>query len=183
MAQRFSDAPRPTSEDLWRALAYAVLLAWGVVYLVYPPPPLPSVLEFTTRLLWMIPTSLGFLLALIGALFRVDIKAELPGLIVMLPGPTFFGVTQLWLIFHPALTNPQDPSSRYALALYAFTPALLIMPRIVSLMNERKRLRRVAQAQAEQLALMTEAERAQPGAGVVFTMSTPVVEKKRGGRH
>lgn len=182
MAQTFESAPRPTTEDLLRALAYAVLTAWGVIYLIFPPPPVPEVLEFNTRLAWMVPTILGFFIAFFGAVFRVDLKMELPGLVFTLPGPIFYGITQLWLVFNPELLAPQDPSTRYAISLYAFVPALLILPRIVGLLKESKRLRRVTKARIEQMSLMTDEELSQPGAGLTFTNSIPT-QGKRGGKH
>ena len=172
---------RPSAEDAARALGYAVWAFWGVLYLIYPPPPVPEVLELSTRLSWMLPTIVGAVFAILGALTRIDIKLELPAIILAIPGPVFYGITQLWLIFHPEIL--QSPAEgRYAISVYAFLPTLLLLPRLLWLLRERKRLRRINAVRLQQISLMTDEERAQPGAGIDFmTLSTPVVEKK--GKH
>ena len=132
---------RPTVEDLLRALAYTALMAWTVLFLVFPPVAYVSEIDFATRATWMGITFLGALAAALGAIFRFDLKVELPGLIFALIGPLFYFAAQAYLVGHPLPHT--DPNARVHLVVYALLPILLSLPRIYALYKESRRLRRI----------------------------------------
>lgn len=129
---------RPTAEDYLRALAYAGFVAWSVIFLIYPPVAYINELQFVTRLFWVGTCALGAFTAMLGSLLRIDLKLELPGLCFMLIGPLFYGAAQIWLIIWPPITTT-DPNARNALAVYAFLPLLLTLPRMYALYNESRK--------------------------------------------
>jgi hypothetical protein len=175
------DLNKATTEDYLRALGYAAFGAWSVIYLIFPPPPLTSVLEHTTRYVWMAFTIAGALGALFGALLRIDIKMELPSILLIMLGPIFYGITQLYFVFHPALLAPLGPQGRYAISIFAFLPAILLLPRLYTLWAESRRLKRIARAHLDGSFRMTDEELAQPGAGLVFGHG--LAEKRGRGDH
>ena len=132
---------RPTIEDLLRAVAYSALASWTVLFLVFPPLAYASEIDFATRLTWMGITFLGAMTAAIGAIFRFDLKVELPGLVFALIGPFFYFAAQAYLVGHPLPHT--DPNARVHLIAYALLPILLSLPRIYALYTESRRLRRI----------------------------------------
>lgn len=137
-----SGALRPTVEDLARAAGYAVIMVWAVAFALFPPNAFVTALEVVPRIVWMSVTFLGALAAFLGALLRIDIKMELPGLMVTHVGPLFYFVSQLFYVMFP-LTTASDPAQRYALVVYALLPGVLLLPRTISLFREARRLKRI----------------------------------------
>lgn len=129
---------RPTVEDYLRALAYLAFATWGVLFLVFPPVSYIDTVDLTTRLVWVGACILGSVAAFLGAVLRIDLKLELPGLAFILIGPLFYTAAQLWYIAHPPPTAT-DPNARIALAVYALLPLLLNLPRMYSLFNEAQK--------------------------------------------
>lgn len=141
VAKKNFGRPRPTVEDLLRALAYTALAGWSVLFLVFPPIAYVSELDFATRATWMGITFIGAVTAATGAVFRFDLKVELPGLIFALIGPFFYFAAQAYLVGHPIPHT--DPNARVHLIVYALLPILLSLPRIYALYMESRRLRRI----------------------------------------
>lgn len=146
-------------EDLLRAIAYFVLGVWAVLFLVFPSEPYVSALDTATRYFWMITCASGALAATGGALFRIDLKVELPGLIFMLIGPLFYFTAQIFYSFNPP--EGMIPSARYALAFYALLPIFLTLPRIYHLCAEARRVKVILATTKFEL---TPEQEAQPGA-------------------
>lgn len=147
------EALRPTVEDLARALGYLGIMAWAVLFAVFPPNAFVTALEVVPRILWMSVTFIGALAAFLGALLRIDIKMELPGLMVTHVGPLFYFASQLFYVMFP-MSSASDPAQRYALVVYALLPGLLLLPRTVSLFREARRLKKInleAEESARQL--------------------------------
>lgn len=134
--------PRPQPEDYLRALSYGVLAAWGVVYLFFPPASTLEALDTTLRYIWMTVTILGSVLAIVGALRRVDLKMELPGVAFAMLGPVFYFLTQVTFVIAPTESSG-PPETRFALMVYALLPVLFVLPRIVSLLTEARRLKKI----------------------------------------
>lgn len=128
---------RPTVEDYLRATAYLGVLAWTILFAVYPPVTYVDGLDILTRLSWIGACGLGALAAFFGAIFRIDLKLELPGIAFMLVGPLFYTVAQIWLTINPPADAP--PNARVALIVYAFLPVLFVLPRMYSLYAESQR--------------------------------------------
>lgn len=150
--------PRPTFEDKLRALAYFGFVLWAGLFLVFPPVSYVDALDTTTRVVWMGVTGGGAVLAMVGSLFRWDLKGELPGLVFMLIGPLFYFAAQVYYIL--SLLPGTDQHARVALAIYALLPLLLIFPRLYALYSESRRMKKI---NTERRTLTPEQE-AQPGA-------------------
>lgn len=129
---------RPTVEDYLRALAYLGFISWGVLFLIWPPVAYADTVDLTTRLAWVGTCILGASAAFLGAVLRIDLKLELPGLSFMLIGPLFYGAAQAWYIMNPPVTST-DPTARNALLVYAFLPLLLTLPRMYALYSEAQK--------------------------------------------
>lgn len=129
---------RPTVEDLLRALAYFGVLVWTVVFLIFPPSAYISTVDTVTRYVWVGTCALGAFAAMAGALLRIDLKLELPGIGFMGVGPVFYMAAQIWLVAFPPATAT-DPNSRTALIVYAILPLLFTLPRAYSLYSESQR--------------------------------------------
>ena len=125
-------------EDYLRALAYLGFVAWGVAFLIWPPVAYVDTVDLTTRLVWVGACILGATAAFLGAVLRIDLKLELPGLAFMLIGPLFYGAAQIWYILNPPITST-DPNARNALMVYAFLPLLLTLPRMYALYSEAQK--------------------------------------------
>jgi hypothetical protein len=139
--------PRPTFEDLLRGVAYLSLTLWGVLFLIYPPVAYVDSLDILTRLSWMGVGILGSTMAALGAFTRIDIKLELPGLLLTLIAPVFYWAAQVYFILHP--TEGAPATSRVALAAYAIIPFFLMLPRVYALYAESQRLKRINSASAK----------------------------------
>lgn len=129
---------RPTVEDLLRAIAYVGVLVWTILFLIFPPQAYLSTLDTVTRYLWVGACALGAAMAFFGAIFRIDLKLELPGLSFMAIGPIFYSAAQVWLVINPP-PSTTDPTSRIALVAYAILPLLFSLPRIYALYSESQR--------------------------------------------
>lgn len=134
--------PRPSAEDYLRSLAYFALALWGLVYMLFPPISSLLALDTTLRYIWMSVTILGAVLAIVGSLRRIDLKMELPGLAFALLGPVFYCLTQVTFVIFPTPASG-PPESRYALLVYTLTPVLFALPRVVSLLIEARRLKKI----------------------------------------
>lgn len=154
--------PNPTLEDILRAAAYAAIMTWAVLFTIFPPSAYVDTTDVLTRGAWMLITFSGATLAFLGAIFRIDLKLELPGLVVTIIGPAFYFAAQIWYIYHPPVGS--DPYARIALAAYALLPLLLILPRVAALYGESRRLKRINSSPLKKIHL-TDAENGQPGAG------------------
>ena len=129
---------RPTGEDLLRALGYLAIMVWTVLFLIFPPSAYVDTVDLTTRLLWVGACFIGAAAAFTGALLRIDLKLELPGIGVMLVGPIFYSAAQIWYTIWPPATTT-DPTALIALIVYAIIPAILVLPRMYSLYNESQK--------------------------------------------
>lgn len=154
-----SGRPRPTVEDMLRALAYAAIFVWAALLLIFPPIAYVNSLDFATRVFWLSACGTGALWAALGAVFRHDLKGELPGIIIMAIGPIFYFAAQLYYLMNSPSTDT-DPSQRIAFAVYAIVPLLLTLPRMYSLYTESRRLKRISLNRPK----LTQSQRAQPGA-------------------
>jgi hypothetical protein len=139
-------------------VAYFGFMVWTVLFLVFPPLAYVDTLDLATRIFWMGVCFVGATGALSGALLRLDIKLELPGLILLAIGPLFYCAAQVYYLVHPPVH--MDPSARIALAVYALLPLLLIVPRMYGLYHESRRLKRLNSRDIQ----LTPEQEAQPGA-------------------
>lgn len=146
-------------EDVLRAVAYFVVLLWAVVFLVYPPEAYVSTLDVATRIFWMSVCGLGAAVAVLGAIFRLDLKVELPGLIFMGIGPLFYFAAQMFYNLNPLPDTL--PTARYALTFYALLPLMLTLPRMYGLYAESRRVKLIRLTASTPL---TPEQAAQPGA-------------------
>lgn len=131
--------PRPMIEDYLRALGYANLATWSVLFFTFPPTAFLSELAELSRFIWLSVTFLGSAMAFAGALLRIDIKLEFPGLLLAFIGPVFYTVSQFYLAVQPL--EGADPTQRIALVSYALLPVTLLLPRAVPLLIEKNRLK------------------------------------------
>lgn len=131
-----------TAEDYLRALSYVGLFVWALLYLKFPPNSTLEALDTTLRIIWMSVTMTGAAVAFFGVFRRIDIKMELPGLAFALLGPLFYFLTQVIFVLFPTPSSG-DPSTRIALMAYALLPVLFALPRIVSLLIEARRLKKI----------------------------------------
>lgn len=134
---------RERSDALLRALGYLNLMVWAVLFFVFPPNTFISHLAELSRLLWLAIAFTGATMAFVGALTRIDIKLEFPGILLALVGPSFYTISQLYLSVAPL--SGVDPTQRFALSAYALLPVTLLLPRAVSLLREKNRLKDAAQ--------------------------------------
>lgn len=141
MRQRITAKFKPAAEDYLRALGYFTILVWAVLFMVFPPASAADSLEYSTRLGWLLASGAGAFVALLGALFRIDLKLELPGLLFSLIGPLMYFCTQAYYVAFPPegdITN-----NRIALIAYAFLPFVLLLPRTYILLADSRRLKRI----------------------------------------
>lgn len=146
--------PRSTVEDKLRAVGYISLTTWSVVYFFFPPVSSLEAVDWVLRGTWMLVTFIAGLMMVIGALKRIDLKLEFPGLLLAILATSAFSFTQLYFAVtpDPAFGNPE---SRYALVIYSGLPPLLFLPRAVSLWIEAHRLKKVnREAQANALRML-----------------------------
>lgn len=129
---------RPTGEDILRAVGYAAVFSWGLLFLIFPPLAYISELDFLTRLFWVGTCMLGAFTAFLGAIFRIDLKMELPGVAVMLFGPLVYTSATIWFILNPP-PSTIDPTARFSFVVYAALPIFMTLPRMYSLYNETQR--------------------------------------------
>lgn len=131
--------PRPLAEDILRSVGYFNLMAWAVLFTMFPPSAFLSEIAYVSRTIWLTVAFVGAGMAFAGALTRIDIKLEYPGLLLCMVGPFFYFVSQFYLSAVPP--EGVDPTQRYALVAYALLPATLLLPRTVSLLVEKNRLK------------------------------------------
>lgn len=153
---------RPDMEDVLRAAGYATIIVWAVLFLNFPPTAFVTELDGWTRAFWLGITIVGAVAATAGALARIDIKLEFPGILIVQIGPLFYFASQIYYVAFPSLISG-EPSTRVALIAYAILPGLLLLPRTWHLYVESRRLKRLSSSPLRQMKL-TEAERRQPGA-------------------
>lgn len=134
---------RPTVEDYLRALGYINLGTWAVLFFVFPPSAFLSELAEVSRLIWLGVAFLGAAMATLGAFMRIDIKLEFPGILLGVIGPVFYTVSQFFFVVQPPIGV--DPSQRIALTAYALLPVTLLLPRAVTLLIEKNRLKGLSQ--------------------------------------
>lgn len=141
--KKVSGVARPTVEDVARAAGYFVMMLWTVFFVLFPPTAFAESLDLLPRITWMSVTFVGAFASLLGALLRIDIKLELPGLLVAYVGPVFYFASQLFYVVGADPSVIADPTQRYALVVYAILPAVLLLPRTISLFREARRLKRI----------------------------------------
>lgn len=129
-----------TFEDTLRAAGYFVIMVWAVLFAIYPPTAFTGALEDFTRLFWMAVTFLGAATAFAGAVTGIDIKIELPGLLVTQLGPLFYFISQLYYVSFP---EGVDQTGRIALVAYAILPGVLLLPRTHRLYKVSRSLKRI----------------------------------------
>jgi hypothetical protein len=127
-------------EDYLRALGYLNISVWAAVFFFFPPSVFVSDLAYVSRLLWLSVTCIGGLMALTGALIRIDLKLEFPGILLAMVGPIFYTLSQLYLSFFPSLADGGS-GQRIALVVYALLGVTLMLPRALSLLVEKNRLK------------------------------------------
>lgn len=129
----------PQVEDLMRALGYLFFLGWAVGFIILPPgTSVVNVLDSLTRVIWLSPVLFGSLAALIGALTRIDLKLEYPGIVFTLIGPIFYALVQVYFLIAPG-----DPNPSLSSLLYTAIPGILLLPRAYGLHREAKRLKKL----------------------------------------
>lgn len=133
-------SPRPLVEDYLRALGYLNLMVWSVLFFFFPPTAFLSQIAEVSRLLWLSVAFAGGTMAFFGAIFRIDIKLEFPGLLLAIVGPFFYALSQFYLSIFPPVTD-LVPGQRVALVGFAFLGVTLLLPRAVSLLIEKNRLK------------------------------------------
>jgi hypothetical protein len=131
--------PRPKVDDYLRALGYLNIMVWAVIFYSFPPVAFISEVAQYTRALWLGVAFIGGLTAFIGALTRIDLKVELPGILIATVGPVLYSFSQLYLSLNPL--EGVDPTQRYGLAAYAFLGVTLLLPRLVFLLRTKNRLK------------------------------------------
>lgn len=156
--KNFFGPPRPTHEDYLRAFGYFAFMAWAVVFYIFPPVAFTTGLDPVTRTLWMAFTFVGAATAFWGSVKRIDIKAELPGIMTLLLGPVFYFVSQLYYSVQPPSILIPDPSQRYALVIYGIIPGILLLPRLYALFVEARRLKRINASSVESARQLLEAQ-------------------------
>lgn len=136
-----------TTEDYLRAASYAAIALWAVTFLIWPPTPYLVGVDFLTRAFWMGVTAAGASMALVGALRGIDLKLELPGIVFLLIGPTFFFITQLYFV----LTEPNFDlaDDRFHILVFSLIPVLLLQPRAYTLYKDSRRLKRINTTHAD----------------------------------
>ena len=122
-------------------LGYFALGAWAILFAVFPATVFSRTLDLAVLYAWMSFTLLGALISALGSLTRIDLKMEFPGLLVVVSGPIFYSICQIYFTVFPSAAG--DNINRTALIVYAAIPAILLLPRIYSLRSESKRLRRI----------------------------------------
>jgi hypothetical protein len=133
---------RPTLVDLVRATGYMIIIAWAILFLFYPPEAFVSSIDIVIRVFWMGVTIVGAGLAALGALTRIDLKLEFPGLLFALIGPLFYFASQAFYVTFP---DPGvDQTGRVALIAYAILPGVLLLPRALELYKTGKGLQKTS---------------------------------------
>lgn len=132
--------PRPLLEDYLRALGYLNMMVWSVLFFCFPPTAFLSELAGVSRFLWLFIAFVGAGMALVGALARIDIKLEFPGLLLAMIGPSFYALSQFYLLSFPTATDIVS-AQRVSLVAYALLGVTLLLPRAVSLLVEKNRLK------------------------------------------
>lgn len=138
MAYKMGKRPRPQVEDYLRALGYLNLMVWTVVFYLFPPSAFLSQLAELSRLLWLSVAFVGAGMALVGAVMRIDLKLEFPGILLAMIGPLFYALSQFYLSIFP-VDVPGD--QRVALAVYALLGITMQLPRLIGLLTEKNRLK------------------------------------------
>ena len=133
-------SPKPMVEDYLRAVGYLNVMAWAVLFFFFPPAAFLSELAVISRLLWLLVAFVGGGMAFIGAIKRIDIKLEFPGILLAVVGPVFYTLSQFYLVVYPPATDV-IPGQRIALVAYALLGVTLLLPRAVSLLVEKNRLK------------------------------------------
>jgi hypothetical protein len=132
---------RPTPEDLLRSAGYLTILVWSILYTMFPPLAVTNSLDTFTRYIWMGATCMGASIALLGSVLRIDLKMELPGVLIALIGPILYSASQMYFVAFPLAGD--HAGSRIAFIVYSMLPAILLLPRSHELYAESKRLHRI----------------------------------------
>lgn len=127
-------------EDYVRALGYLTVMGWAVLFISFPPVSYLNTLDVLTRLLWMTITFAGASASFLGAMLRIDIKLEFPGLLFTLVGPLLYFASALYVTFIPVHGTGRVSA---AFDIYTILPGILLLPRTVSLWLEAKRMKKI----------------------------------------
>jgi hypothetical protein len=123
--------------DWARAAGYVCGIVWAATFLAFTPPAYTEGLEIIIIVGWMAITVAGSLLALAGVILGIDIKLELPGIVVMAIGPTLYFLTQGFLAVN-------GEPGREALTVFAFWHLILLSPRAVELISDARKAKLIA---------------------------------------
>ena len=140
MTTQVTRALRPRREDYLRALGYFNFLVWSIVFFFVPPDIFLNELTAGSLALWMLITAIGSVLAMCGVLTRVDLKLELPGVLLMLVGPIFYTLSQVYLTVFPVAAEVGS-TNRVALIIYALLGVTLLLPHTFALVAAKNRLK------------------------------------------
>lgn len=127
---------RPHIDDYARAVSYVLLATWAFVFMFNPPVAFETGSDVVVRAVWLAFCILGCAFAVGGAVSGVDLKMELPGLMLAAIGPALYCVSQLQLILTGSL-------GRDALVWFALYATSTLFPRLLSLNAEVGRQRRI----------------------------------------
>ena len=131
--------PKPLVEDYLRALGYLNLMVWTVLFYAFTPSSIQNELDDISRTVWLSVSFVGAAMAFAGSMLRIDIKLEYPGILFALVGPVFYVVSRVYFVFVPP--EGANVSDGIAIVSYAMLPITLLLPRAISLVNEKNRLK------------------------------------------
>lgn len=131
--------PQFTPVHLLRALGYAAVGVWAVLFMLKPSSLYLDLLGAPTLYFWLSVVVLGATGATLGVVTRIDLKLEFPGLLVTQLAPIFFLVCQIYFLAHPELDTTL--LQRQSSVVYAAIPGILLLPRTYELFVEVDRYR------------------------------------------
>jgi len=131
----------PMLEDRLRAVGYVAATLWAAYFLIRPPVVYLDGLALGLLIIWMGTIIIGGLLALAGSVLAIDIKLEMPGLLLQAVGTLVYFGTQLFLFLVSLEPQPgvaPAAPGRDSLALFVLWHLTLLLPRTVSLIIEAR---------------------------------------------
>lgn len=149
--------PHLYREDVLRAIGYFSILIWAIVFTLYTPADIAQQIPDYGKLVWLASTLLGAATACVGALTRIDLKMELPGIIFILPGPIWYCSLEVWFTVFPIAQTP--PGGHIALSVFSLIPAILLLPRLAALQVESSTAKKMVIASHELEKLLREQTR------------------------
>lgn len=132
---------KPTIEDKAHGISYALGAAWAVVFFLRTPAAFDVGLDRFILGGWMAVTLVGAVMAIAGVILRIDLKLELPGVIIMAIGPALYALQQGFLVF-------SGEPGRDALTIFALWLVASLAPRAFGLGIAARKEKRIAQAES-----------------------------------